>query len=89
MKFYITKFALTKGILLRECTLGSWDPKWALYKEPNKANVAVKVELEAFERYEDALAKADFMRVVSMARLRDKIERLRNLKFTRPTKEVK
>jgi hypothetical protein len=81
-KYYITKYALSKGILYGECTgIPSGN-----YVSVKPFNQLFRIGVDAFESFDDARKRANDMRDKKMASLKKQMERLEKLKFDSPKK---
>lgn len=80
MKFYITKYALTEGIKLKECEAptpecpGTVYAGWQLFR----------LGKDAFDNWGDAYKRAQHMRVEAIASCEKKLKKLRAMEFVRP-----
>lgn len=83
MKFYITKYALTKGIIEAHGEITTTSPEMCI--------VTIQSGHRAYEDYfnvpdwhlmqEDAICRAEIMRDSKLKSLKKQIERLEDLKF--------
>lgn len=79
MNYYITKYALTRGIVIEDC-----DDVGLGYVRPVKAELATcqyKLNRDAFVTYKEAVIKAEKMRFDKIAALKKQLYRLENLMF--------
>ncbi|MDE5526641.1 hypothetical protein [Elizabethkingia meningoseptica] len=73
---YITKYALTKGIIEKECLLTSNDMIRTTDEYPQYFHVN-----EWFASKEDAIERAEQMRIKKLQSLNKQVNKLTNLKF--------
>jgi hypothetical protein len=77
--YYITKYALSKGILYEECAVSSLGEYLRLVND-QWMNI-FKIGRDAFETYEEAHRKAVFMRDKKIKSLKKQLTRLEKLRF--------
>lgn len=85
MKYYITKYALSKGILYEECVVSSLGEYLRLVNDQWR-NV-FKIGRDAFETYEEARRKVETMRNKKIESLKKQLLRLEKLRFDMPKQE--
>ena len=89
MKVYITKYALTRGILLKEVKWDERDARWAIIP-PTKTTYEQYYRDEGVEwhrTWESALARAEEMRRSKIVSLNKQLTKMHELKFTRPEED--
>lgn len=83
-KVYITKYALTKGILEKDAEVkpSHWDKNILFaWVHGNFGDESFRVGSEAFCTKEEALKDADGKRIKKIESLKKQINKLENLKF--------
>lgn len=81
VKRYVTKYALTKGVLIME---GRDNPDFDNYFQPPDWYMGLLKTIEAHSTWEEALAKAESMRLKKIASHRAQIAKLEALVFVKP-----
>jgi hypothetical protein len=83
-KYYITKYALSKGILYGECTgIPSGN-----YVSVKPFNQLFRIGVDAFEAYEEEHLKALSMKNKKIESLKKQLLRLEKLRFEMPKEET-
>jgi hypothetical protein len=77
MKVYVTKYALTKGIIVKEVEKTAFNDT-VVTKGPNFQHF---YNNDWFENRKDAVKEAEKMRLKKIASLEKQIDKLHNLKF--------
>jgi hypothetical protein len=80
MKYWVTKYALTKGIFEAEVDVTD---EYA-YQRMGNLRVQYRLNRDCHETWDDALFKSDEMRNAKIASLRKQIAKLEKLKFAPP-----
>lgn len=81
-KIFITKYALTKGIIKKEANIHSFrdGSKFAYIRGEF---IGCKMTVDAFYDYESAIQRAEEMRKKRIASLKRQIEKLEKLSFNK------
>jgi hypothetical protein len=82
-KYYITRYALSKGISHEECKVSQSDKGYAILSGAWSSQF-FKIGKEAFELFDDARKRAIEMRDKKIKSLKKKIDRLEKLSFEKP-----
>jgi biotin synthase-related radical SAM superfamily protein len=87
MNYYITKYALTMGILCEECVIDIVGYVHILKYKPLPSSY-FELGVDAFEKYEEAHLKALSMKNKKIASLKKQLFRLEKLRFEMPKEET-
>ena len=91
MKYYITKYALSDGILFEECSESISEGYVHIVGYNNRTRILdsfLKLDVDAFETFEEARRKAETMRNKKIESLKKQLERLEKLRFEIPKEEI-
>lgn len=87
MKYYVTKYALTNGIISVDGRTDMIGDYVHVVSEKGYLSYSFKIGVDAFKTYEEAHIKAVSMRDRKIESLKKQLLRLEKLRFDSPTEE--